>query len=64
MVRQRQQVKAARFILVSGKCFDSKRGKNGGREERKSQEFTFENTFHRKEQRERTLQLYTKGQET
>lgn len=36
MVRHRQQVKAARFILVSGKCFDSKRGKKkeGGRREK------------------------------
>lgn len=34
------------------------------RKERKNQEFVSENTSHRKEQRERTLQLYTKGQET
>lgn len=33
MVRHRQLVKAARFILVSGKCFDYKREKKeGGRE--------------------------------
>lgn len=34
MVRHHQQVKAAGFILVSGKCFDSKREKKeGGRKE-------------------------------
>lgn len=34
------------------------------RKERKKQESVSENTPYRKEQRERTLQLYTKGQET
>lgn len=45
-------------FLDNGKCLNSKREKD---REIGEKEFTFENTFHMKEQEERILQLYTKG---
>lgn len=64
MVRHRQLVKAARFILASGKCFDSKKEKKEGgwRERAKSLHLKIHSIGKNNERG--TLQLYTKVQET
>lgn len=61
MVRHRQLVKAARFILASGKCFDSKKEKKEGgwRERAKSLHLKIHSIG--KKQRERNIAALYKG---